>query len=503
MSEIVIDVGMIETKVAVLEDGELVELFVERENDKRITGNIYLGRVVNVLPGMQAAFVDIGLEKNAFLYVKDALPEEVAKDKKLDLKFISISDVVKSGQEIVVQVTKEPFGDKGARVTTHISIPGRNMVLMAATEYIGVSKKITNEGDRIRLRNLAKKYKPKGRGLILRTASKDVDEEDFKNDIMFLTRSLEDIDKEKKLGRAPKAIYSELELIKRIVRDIFTEDIDRVLVNDKTSFESIRSLVSLLLPMIKDKIEFFKEDEEIFNHFKINPMIDDALKKRVDLKSGGYLVIDETEALTSIDINTGKYVGSLHLRDTVLNTNLEATAEIARQLRLRNIGGIVIIDFIDMFTRKDEQSVIDALSVELKKDKTQTEIFSMTKLGLLEMTRKKVGSRLSEKLLKNCVCCEGTGKTISDDSILEDIEKQIKRTKTHTSAEAMIFKVSSQIRDYIVREKKEYIVELRNEFDMEVFFVIDKSNTVDKAKIFKIGKKDFIKKIFKDEFSGM
>ncbi len=499
MSEIVIDVGSIETKVAVLEEQELVELFVEREDDKRITGNVYLGRVVNVLPGMQAAFVDIGLDKNAFLYVKDALPEEVARDKKLDLKFISISDVVKSGEEIAVQVTKEPFGNKGARVTTHVSIPGRHMVLLAATEYIGVSKKITDEGDRIRLRQLAKKYKPKGRGLILRTASKDVDEEDFKNDMMYLASSIEEIEREKKLGRAPKIIYSELDLLKRIVRDIFTEDIDRVWVNDKVSFESVKELVKLLLPSIKDKVELFKEDEEIFNHFKINPMIDKALKKKVELKSGGYIVIDETEALTSIDINTGKYVGALHLRDTVLSTNLEATVEIARQLRLRNIGGIVVIDFIDMKTKKDEQSVIDALSIELKKDKTQTEVYSMTKLGLLEMTRKKVGSRLSEKLLKDCVCCSGTGKTISDEVILEDIEKLIKRTKLHTSAESIIFKVSKHIKQYVENEKKDYIKRIKNELDMEIFFNIDDSNMVDKAKIFKIGKKEFINNILKDE----
>lgn len=499
MREVVVDVGLVETRVAVLEKKELVELFVEREDKERITGNVYLGRVVNVLPGMQAAFVDIGLEKNAFLYVKDALPREVSKDTDLNLKFITISDVVKAGQELVVQVTKEPFGTKGARVTTHLSIPGRNMVILSASDYIGVSKKIVDESERIHLRNLAKKYKPKGVGVILRTASKDASEEDFKNDMAFLTRSLEEIEREKKLGRAPKKIYSELDLLKRLVREIFTSDVERVFINNKEAFETVKNLVDLIVPSIKDKIEHFDEEEDIFNHFKINHMLESALEKKVELKSGSYLVIDETEALTTIDVNTGKYVGELHLRKTVLDTNLEAAVEIARQLRLRNIGGIIIIDFIDMSYKTDEKKVIEALNTELSRDKTQTETFGMTRLGLLEMTRKKVGSRLSEKLLKNCICCSGTGRTLSNETIFTDLEKQIKRTKWHTSAEAIIFKVSSSTREYIDREKKDCMEKLQNELNMKVFFITDDFNLVDKGKIFKIGKVEFIEKILKNE----
>lgn len=499
MKQIIIDAHIEETKVALLEENELVELYIERENDKRITGNIYKGRVVNVLPGMQAAFVDIGLEKNAFLYVKDALPKEVAKDKELNLKFISIKDVVKAGDEIVVQVVKEPFKSKGARVTTHISIPGRHMVIMNGTDYIGISKKITNEEDRNRLRNLAKKYKPKDKGIIIRTASKDIDEEDFKNDINFLTNTLEKISREKKLKIAPKIIYNELDLIHRVVRDLFARDIERIVLNNKEMFESIYELAEILTPDLKSRIELFDSNDEIFSHFKIDSMLNKALENKVLLNSGGYLIIDETEALTSIDINTGKFVGNLNLKDTVLKLNIEATSEIAKQLRLRNISGIIIIDFIDMNSKKDEKKVIDALNEELKNDKVQTEIFGMTKLGLLEMTRKKVGSRLSEKMLKDCNCCLGTGKTLSNEEVLIKIEKQVRRTKNHTTAEAIIFRVNPYIKDHIEKEKKEYIKAIERESNLDVFFVKDNLLNETDIKIFKIGKKDFIDNILKDK----
>ena len=499
MKQIIIDVGISEKKVAVLEENQLVELYIEREGDLRITGNIYKGRVVNVLPGMQAAFVDIGLEKNAFLYVKDALPKEVSKDSQLNIRNIAIKDVVKSGQEIIVQVVKEPFGTKGARVTTHISIPGRQMVIMEGTDYIGVSKRITDEEDRNRLRKLAKKYKPKDKGIILRTASKDIDEEDFKNDMIFLVKTLEKIDKEKKLGIAPKTIYNELDLIHRVVRDLFTKDVEKIVINNKAMLDSIYDLASLITPELKSRIEIFEDTEDIFNHFKINSMIKSSLEKKVPLDSGGYLVIDETEALTSIDINTGKYVGNLNLRDTVLNLNIEATKEIAKQLRLRNIGGIVIVDFIDMAGKKDEEKVIDALNIELEKDKVQTQVFGMTKLGLLEMARKKVGSRLSEKFLKNCTCCDGTGKVSSDEEVLANIEKQVRRTVNHTTAESMIFKVSPYIGEYIKNQKKEYINSMKKEMDIDVFFLKDNLIDIDSAKIFKIGKREFINSILKDE----
>lgn len=487
MKEIVIDVNINEKRVAVLEENELVEIYIERKDNKRITGNIYKGRVVNVLPGMQAAFVDIGLDKNAFLYVKDALAREVQNNEKVNIK-----DVVKSGQDIVVQVVKEAFGNKGARVTTHISIPGRQIVIMDGTDYIGVSKKIKDEQDRNRLRNLAKKYKPKDKGVILRTASKDIEEEDFKNDMMFLVETLEKIDREKKLGLSPKLIYSELDLIHRVVRDLFTREVERIIINDKALYDSMYKLASVLTPGLKSRIEIFEGKEDIFNRFKINSKIDKALEKNAPLESGGYLVIDETEALTSIDVNTGKYVGNLNLRDTVLNLNLEASKEIAKQLRLRNISGIIIIDFIDMKSKKDEKKVITSLKKELKKDRVQTEIFEMTKLGLLEMTRKKVGSRLSEKLLKNCTCCKGTGKITSDEEILMKIEKEVIRAKHHTTAEAIIFKVNSDIKSYIAVEKNDYIESIENYTGIDIFFISDEKVNAGEVKIFKMGNKKFV-----------
>ncbi len=372
------------------------------------------------------------------------------------------------------------------------------MVLVEDTDYIGVSKKITEDEDRTRLRNLAKKYKPKHLGVILRTASKDIDEEDFKNEMNFLVKTLEKIESEKKLGMGTKIIYRELDLIHRTIRDLFVKDVEKIVVNDEATFKSINSLAELLTPDMMSRIELFKDTQDIFNHFKINSMIEQSLAKKANLESGGYLIIDETEALTSIDINTGKYIGESSLRNTVLKTNLEAVEEIAKQLRLRNIGGIIIIDFIDMKSKKDEKQIIDALNKALEKDKVQTEVFGMTRLGLVEMARKKVGSRLSEKLLKDCICCRGTGKISSDETVLLKIEKQIKRTKDHTSAESIIFKVSEYIKNHMENEKKNYIEDIKKELDMEVFFLKDDSVDIDDAKIFKIGKKEFIKDALKE-----
>lgn len=499
MNQIIIDVSMNENKVAMIEENELVELYIERADNKRVTGNIYKGRVVNVLPGMQSAFIDIGLEKNAFLHVKEALPKEMIANKKLNIKDVSIRDVVKSGQEIIVQVLKEPFGTKGARVTTHISVPGRHVVVMPYTNYIGVSRRITDEKDRERLRKLAKKYKPKDMGVILRTVSEEIQEDDFKNDIEFLLKVLNKIDGEKKLGRAPRLIYKDLDLIHRTVRDLFTRNIDKLIINDKESYNSILDLVELVSPELKSRVEYFDDVHDIFGYFRIDTMINNAVDKKVWLKSGGYLVIDETEALTSIDINTGKYVGGVNLEDTVLKTNIEAAKEIAKQLRLRNIGGIIIIDFIDMPNKKHEQEVIRELEEALKKDRTKATVFGMTQLGLVEMTRKKERSRLTEKLLTKCPYCEGTGTVLSEEYILSKIENEVKRSKYHTNAEDIIFKVNTSIVDYIKNQVSDYVQSIKEEYDIDIHFILDNSIHHNDIKVYRLGSKEFIKKTLEDE----
>ncbi|MFA5523916.1 MAG: Rne/Rng family ribonuclease [Tissierellales bacterium] len=495
MSQIIIDIGLQENRVAVIEDYELVELYIEQDDNKRTVGNIYKGRVVNVLPGMQAAFVDIGLEKNAFLYVKDAIPKEMLANKKINLKDISIRDVIKSGQDVIVQVTKEPYGSKGARVTTHITIPGRHIVLMPYTDYIGVSRRISDETERERLRKIIESIKPTNMGLILRTASEGLELQDFKDDIKFLLKVLNRIDNERNLGFAPRVMYKDLDLIHRTVRDLFTNNVQKLVINSRDEYNSIVELVEMLSPQLKSRVEYFDSSHDIFGYFGIEQGISRALDRKVWLKSGGYVVVDETEALTSIDVNTGKYVGSINLEDTVLRTNIEAAKEIAKQLRLRNIGGIIIIDFIDMNSELHEKEVLKVLENELKKDRIKSTVLGMTQLGLVEMTRKKARSRLTTKLLTDCPSCCGTGKVYSENAVLGIIDKEVKRLKLHTTAEAAIIEVNSFIEVYLKEINNYFINRIQEKYGIMLFIKGNQSIHHNGIKVKNIGKIDFIKGI--------
>ncbi|HZJ82772.1 MAG TPA: Rne/Rng family ribonuclease [Clostridia bacterium] len=420
--KIIVDVQDYQTRVAILEDEELVELYIEGEGSQRIVGNIYRGKVENVLPGMQAAFVDIGLEKNAFLYVGDIntdksvfeFPGEQKRYGK-NAKEVSIGDLISRGQEITVQVLKEPIGTKGARVTTEITLPGRYLVLMPTMDYVGVSRRIEDEFERTRLKEIGEKLKPKNMGMIIRTAAEGKDQEDFANDVDFLCRLWEGIrDKEWK-GKVPRILYEDDDMIYRTIRDFYTPEVKKVIINNRQEYEKTLDFGKVLFLGLRQRMEYYEDDSiGLFQYYGIESEIERAIKKKVWLKSGGYLIIEPTEALTVIDINTGKYVGTNNLEDTVLKTNLEAAKEIAHQIRLRDIGGIIIIDFIDMGKEGNRKKVQEALMNGLKKDHTKTNILGFTGLGLMEMTRKKVRSRLSSKLLKFCPHCHGTGRVYSD-----------------------------------------------------------------------------------------
>lgn len=419
MKEIIIDVGKTQTAVALLEDKELTELYVEKNESQSIVGNIYKGRVENVLPGMQAAFVNIGIDKNVFLYVKDAIPntyfdEEEEGEFTDKYKNANINNFLKVGQEIVIQVVKEPISTKGARVTTHITLPGRFIVLMPTVEYIGVSRRIENDEERERLKVLADKYKPESMGIIIRTAAEGCNEEDIKEDISFLSMLWESIKNEQLQGSAPRIIHKDMNIVYRTVRDMFTNDIDKFVINDKEQYDQVLQVVNFISKDLVKRVELFDKAYEIFEYYDIKPKIIKALTRKVWLKSGGYLVIDQTEALTVIDVNTGKFVGSIDLKDTVLKTNVEAAREIAKQLRLRDIGGIIIIDFIDMHEKQHEEVVLDSLKNSLKKDRTKTNVLGITHLGLVEMTRKKVRQRIDNAFLSECPCCNGEGKILTD-----------------------------------------------------------------------------------------
>ncbi len=470
MNQIIIDSSLTQICVALMENEDLVEVYIERKNNRRTVGDIYKGRVTNVLPGMQAAFVDIGLKKNAFLYVKDAIfPMHVKQFKE---EKVSIKDILKSGQDIVVQVIKEPMGTKGPRVTTHLTLPGRYLVLMPYNNYVGISRRIEDEEERKRLKKLIDELKPEHIGLIVRTEGMGKGKDDFKEDLNNLMRIWENIEREKKLGLAPRVLYKDLDLLQRIVRDLFTSDIEQLVINDREKYKHILELVDILSPHLKERVKYFNEEDEgigIFQYYKIENMLNDVASQVVHLKSGGYIVIDQTEALTVIDVNTGKYVGNIDLQDTILKINKEAAEEIAKQLRLRDIGGIIIVDFIDMEDSYEKEEVLEVLQNALDKDKTKTTVLGITKLGLLEMTRKKVRERIGTIVLTKCPYCQGTGSVLSEYMIIQKIEKELKRIALHTNAEAVAIEVNPLVIKVLDSENGMLLKDLENITGLKVF----------------------------------
>lgn len=448
-SEIIADVRPGETRVALLEDKELSEIYIERTNAGNIVGNIYRGRVESVLPGMQAAFIDIGLDKNAFLYIGDAVShKEYAEDEEDIVQAEhghNIAEILRPGQELTVQVIKEPIGTKGPRVTTHITLPGRQLVLLPNAEYTGVSRRIESDAERNKLRRIAEELKPQGMGLIIRTASEGKNAEDFAEDLKFLGKLWGSIKGKEERGAVPRCLHKDLGLVYRAVRDLFTRDVDKFIINDREEYAKVLELVDMISPALKYRVEYFSKSNDLFEYYQLESKIARALSRKVWLKCGGYLVIDRTEALTVIDVNTGKYVGGSSLEQTVLKTNMEAAREIARQLRLRDIGGIIIIDFIDMHEHEHQAMVLDSLRQNLRKDRTKTTVVGMTGLGLIEMTRKKVRQELASVITADCPCCDGTGRIMSPESVARKVEKQVDDFLSKTVAEAVQVEVHPSV----------------------------------------------------------
>lgn len=410
MKDILISVNPSDTQVCIVADGELVEFWVERKNMTRLVGNIYKGKVQNVLNGMQAAFVNIGLEKNAFLYAGDTLEYvEILKDvtdKKLNLR---------AGDTIMCQVTKEQFGSKGARITMNITLPGRGVVLMPQIDYVGVSRKITDEKVKQKLLDFAAEVKPEGYGLIFRTQSVDCTKEEIKEEIADLVEKWNKIKQLNNTKPAGSLLYKEEGVAIRAVRDMLRDDVDHIIINDKKLLEEFKIAFSSLNEKKPDLFVLYEGKENMQKKYGITKQVTALLQRKVVLENGAYLIIDRTEALTVIDVNTGKYVGEKNLEQTVFDTNCIAAKEIARQLRVRNIGGIVIIDFIDMENPEHSQKVLDVLQEHLAKDRTKTSLIGMTPLGLVELTRKKTRSMLESVMLQTCPYCNGDGYVLSDE----------------------------------------------------------------------------------------
>ena len=469
--EILINVDRDETRAAVLEQGELVEIYIERPVNQRVAGNIYKGKVENVLPGMQAAFVNIGLERNSFLYIDDALPGKGEEDEDFeDLKSLTIKDVLKVGQEVTVQVAKEPIGTKGARVTRHITLPGRYLVLMPSVDYIGVSRRIENEAERDRLRALAERIKPAGVGVIVRTVAEGTDEAELAQDAEFLIRVWSRIQSRARTVSAPALLHKDLGLVYRIIRDAFSEEVDKLVIDSRSEYEKVIELLEITSLRLKDRVQYFQaKDRALFDIYGIESEIDKALKKRVWLKSGGYIVIDHTEALTSIDVNTGKFVGTTNLADTVFKTNLEAAREIARQLRLRDIGGIIVIDFIDMEIPEHRHQVLRVLEDALKPDRTKANVLGLTQLGLVEMTRKKVRQSLDDVLQRPCPYCDARGKVLSEETMSRKVRTDIRRILRHTTAEAILVEVHPSVAALLIGSGGVNLRELERETSKTIY----------------------------------
>jgi ribonuclease G len=471
--EILVTVDFDETRAAVMEDGELVEIFIERSIDQRVVGNIYKGKVENVLPGMQAAFVDIGLDRNSFLYVDDALPDRAEVEGERiggPARTLSIKEIVRPGQEFVVQVAKEPIGTKGARVTRHITLPGRFLVLMPHVDYIGVSRRISDERERDRLKQLAAKVKPPGAGLIVRTVAEGAQEEELGRDAAFLARLWERIAARADGAPSASLLHRDLGLVDRMVRDWFDDTVDRLTVDNREAYARAGEVLELHAPQLRDRLKLFaKTDQSLFDLHGVESEIDKALKRRVWLKSGGYIVIDQTEALTSIDVNTGKYVGTTNLADTVFKTNLEAAREIARQLRLRDIGGIIIIDFIDMEVHEHRQKVLKAFDEELRRDRTKANVLGLTQLGLVEMTRKKSRQNLDEAMMRACQACDGRGKILSEETMTRRVRAEIRRIMRQSSSEALLMEVHPTVAALLIGPGGTNLKELEKELGKVIF----------------------------------
>jgi ribonuclease G len=378
------------SQLALLEDGKLVEFYVERPMDRERAGNIYKGRVVNVLPGMEAAFVDIGLEKNAYLHIEDLLPAHL--EKKPAVK-PSVTEMLRVGQSIVVQVKKEQSGGKGARITTHFTIPGRWVVLLPNADYVAVSKKIQSDAERIKLKQIGEQLRLPGEGLIIRTVAEGETLESLEQDIIQLRNAWEEaLYKEKQVITNHALLYQDLPMIPRLIRDLFTEDVEAIIVDEPQMAEEIQWMLYPLSPDYAGRVKVHTGTSSIFTDFQITAALHKAFERKIELPSGGNLILDQTEALIVIDVNTGKFVGDKDLESTVVATNLEAAAEIARQLRLRNLSGMIIVDFIDMMQEFNRRLIAEKLEECCAEDRTKTIVVGWTKLGLMEITRKKVRS---------------------------------------------------------------------------------------------------------------
>ncbi|MFQ5790719.1 MAG: ribonuclease E/G [Acidobacteriota bacterium] len=431
----------LETRVAIVEDGIVNEVSIERERSRGIVGNLYKGRVNRVLPGMQSAFVDVGLERDAFLYVSDVIEDEddlflTEEEEKIvetereiarATKGQSIDQLLREGQEVLVQVAKEPIGTKGARITSYVSLPGRLLVYMPTVEHTGVSRKIESADERARLRKLIQKSRQAGGGYIVRTAAQHQDDAAVVADMRFLEAQWEEIRRKAESQKAPAVIHRDLGLVFKYIRDTLSEDFSAMRIDSEQLYDQVVRFVGQIQPQFAHRVKYYSKNYPIFEEYGVRAEIDKALKSKVWLKSGGYIVINQTEALVAIDVNTGRYTGETRLEDTITRINLEAVGEIVHQIRLRDLGGIIVLDFIDMEERRNQQKVFAALEQELKKDRSPTKTIHISEFGLIVLTRKRVKKSLERILCQPCPYCQGSSWIKSPATVCYEILDKVRK----------------------------------------------------------------------------
>ena len=486
---IVVNAGPIETRVAVQEGNLLTDLYLERHRHRSIVGSVYKGTVTNVLPGMQAAFVDIGLAKDAFLYAGDytasrgveaALPvlpavDDEDQDVEIDEAepprreaVAPIEQMLTRGQEVLVQVSKESLGSKGARVTSFISLPGRYLVYMPQTQHIGVSRRIRDDRERDRLRAALRSLQLPPGGFILRTNAEGKGEAEFAADVEFLSRLWGQIQARYAQATSPAVLHEEADLTFRVVRDLVSPEIDEFVVDSAEVYDKCLGYVRALVPALAERVRLYTERAPVFDHYGIEKDIEKALRRRVWLKSGGYIVIDHTEALVSIDVNTGKYVGKRDFEQTVLKINLEAVGEVVRQIRLRDLGGIIIIDFIDMEVAEHREQVYRQLKKALVEDKARTNVLEISELGLVEMTRKRVRQDLRSLLTVRCPTCAGSGVTKSEVTVAGEIFRAIRVQRTEAEGREIVLRAHPDVVGYLEGDARDALTRLAATLDIKI-----------------------------------
>ena len=493
--EMIISSNGHETMVAILEDDLVTEVFIERERQRGTVGNVYKGRVSKVLPGMQSAFVDIGLERDGFLYVSDVL-DTLEEFEKLDAgddeeerdassgteragggrpdrgrgrdrgPQAKIEELLKAGQEVLVQVVKEPLGTKGARITSHVTMPGRFLVFMPTVDHVGVSRKIESREERSRLRRIVREFRDEHGftgGVIIRTAAGGRSKDDIVSDLSYFHQVWTDVRRRAESGRAPVVVYHEESLVAKLLRDLLTDEFSAIRIDSAEEYGRVVNLVERIMPNLVSRVKRYAKDFPIFEEYGVQDEIDKALRSKVWLKSGGYIVINHTEALVAIDVNTGRYVGKRtgRLEDTIVKTNLEAVQEIVRQFRLRDLGGIIVLDFIDMEERKNRQKVFQTMEQELRRDRAPSKAVQVSDVGLIVVTRKRVKQSLERQLTEPCPYCSGSGTIKSTATICYEILSEMRKIIADLNGDGVVLRVNPDIAKALVEEEREVLRDLQ------------------------------------------